>query len=55
VDIGRELLHKFKSLRLMSGVDASEFNKTKRVKPTLLTDFFILNPFQIAMALSFML
>ena len=27
VDIGRELLHKFKSLRAMSGVDVSEFKK----------------------------
>jgi len=27
VDIGRELLHKFKSLRAMSGVDISEFKK----------------------------
>jgi len=27
VDIGRELLHKFKSLRAMSGVDTSEFKK----------------------------
>jgi DNA repair protein RadC len=27
VDIGRELLHKFKSLRVMSGVDISEFKK----------------------------
>jgi len=32
VDIGRELLHKFKSLRLMSGVDASEFKEISGLK-----------------------
>lgn len=32
VDIGRELLHKFKSLRSMSGVDVSEFKKILGLK-----------------------
>jgi len=32
VDIGRELLHKFKSLRSMSGVDTSEFKKITGLK-----------------------
>ena len=32
VDIGRELLHKFKSLRAMSGVDTSEFKKITGLK-----------------------
>jgi len=32
VDIGRELLHKFKSLRSMSGVDVSEFKKINGLK-----------------------
>jgi len=32
VDIGRELLHKFKSLRAMSGVDISEFKKITGLK-----------------------
>jgi DNA repair protein RadC len=32
VDIGRELLHKFKSLRSMSGVDVSEFKKISGLK-----------------------
>lgn len=32
VDIGRELLHKFKSLRSMSGVDASEFKEILGLK-----------------------
>ena len=32
VDIGRELLHKFKSLRSMSGVDISEFKKILGLK-----------------------
>jgi DNA repair protein RadC len=32
VDIGRELLHKFKSLRAMSGVDVSEFKKINGLK-----------------------
>ena len=32
VDIGRELLHKFKSLRAMSGVDVSEFKKITGLK-----------------------
>ncbi len=32
VDIGRELLHKFKSLRSMSGVDVSEFKKITGLK-----------------------
>ncbi|MCK5509824.1 MAG: hypothetical protein KAI50_15020, partial [Desulfobacterales bacterium] len=27
VDIGRELLHKYKSLRVMSGIDVSEFKE----------------------------
>jgi len=32
VDIGRELLHRFKSLRAMSGVDTSEFKKITGLK-----------------------
>lgn len=32
VDIGRELLHKFKSLRAMSGVDVSEFKEINGLK-----------------------
>lgn len=32
VDIGRELLHKFKSLRAMSGVDMSEFKEINGLK-----------------------
>jgi len=32
VDIGRELLHKFKSLRSMNGVDVSEFKKILGLK-----------------------
>jgi len=32
VDIGRELLHKFKSLRSMSGIDASEFKEILGLK-----------------------
>ena len=32
VDIGRKLLHKFKSLRSMSGVDVSEFKKITGLK-----------------------
>ena len=32
VDIGRELLHKFKSLRVMSSVDISEFRKINGLK-----------------------
>ena len=32
VDIGRELLHKFKSLRSMSGVDVSEFKEVSGLK-----------------------
>ncbi|HOO89995.1 MAG TPA: DNA repair protein RadC [Syntrophales bacterium] len=32
VDIGRELLHRFKSLRAMSSVDLSEFQKIKGLK-----------------------
>ena len=32
VDIGRELLHKFKSLRSMSGIDVSEFKKILGLK-----------------------
>jgi len=32
VDIGRELLHRFKSLRAMSGVDVSEFKKIVGLK-----------------------
>jgi DNA repair protein RadC len=32
VDIGRELLHKFKSLRAMSGIDVSEFKEINGLK-----------------------
>jgi len=32
VDIGRELLHKYKSLRAMSGIDASEFKEISGLK-----------------------
>ena len=32
VDIGREVLHRFKSLRAMSGADISEFRKIKGLK-----------------------
>ncbi|MBW2650652.1 MAG: hypothetical protein JRC66_06525, partial [Deltaproteobacteria bacterium] len=32
VDIGRELLHRFKSLRAMSSVDISEFRKINGLK-----------------------
>jgi DNA repair protein RadC len=32
VDLGRELLHRFKSLRAMSGVDTSEFKKITGLK-----------------------
>ena len=32
VDLGRELLHRFKSLRALSGVDASEFRKITGLK-----------------------
>ncbi|MCD4676074.1 MAG: DNA repair protein RadC [Desulfobacula sp.] len=32
VDIGRELLHKYKSLRVMSGIDVSEFKEISGLK-----------------------
>ncbi len=32
VDIGKELLHKFKSLRIMSGIDTAEFMKISGLK-----------------------
>ena len=32
VDIGREILHKFKTLRAMSGIDVSEFKKISGLK-----------------------